>query len=100
MISISFEASCLRMPNINSCLRMVEAFSTSCSSANASNSTGFLDFKSWSFSSAIAVVLGREIEDAGFDQGRREQMGRLLRRIRSFERAVGRETGFHCLERT
>ena len=37
---MSRDASCFKIANINSCLRMIEAFSTSCSSANASNSVG------------------------------------------------------------
>ena len=57
MMSISFWASCLRIANINSCLRMVEAFSTLCSSAKPSNSMGDLDLRSWSFISRMRVIL-------------------------------------------
>src|SRR5512139_1499646 len=53
MISTSWVASCFRMANISSCLRMVLAFSTWCSSAKATSSGGVLDFKSWSFISRI-----------------------------------------------
>src|SRR5215216_1344636 len=53
MMSTSFCASCLRMANISSCLRMVLAFSTSCSSAKPSSSVGDLDLRSWSFISRI-----------------------------------------------
>src|SRR5258708_20744617 len=53
MMSISFAASCLRIANICSCLRMVEAFSTACSSAKASSSVGVLDLRSWSFISRM-----------------------------------------------
>src|SRR3977135_376072 len=56
MISISLEASCLRIANINSCLRIVEAFSTVCSSAKASNSVGVLDLRSWSFISRMRAI--------------------------------------------
>src|SRR5437764_1287228 len=53
MMSISLAASCLRIANICSCLRMVEAFSTACSSAKASSSVGVLDLRSWSFISRM-----------------------------------------------
>src|SRR6516165_1864117 len=53
MMSMSLEASCLRIANINSCLRIVDAFSTLCSSAKPSNSTGDLDLRSWSFISRM-----------------------------------------------
>src|SRR3954468_10984742 len=56
MMSISFVASCLRIANICSCLRMVEAFSTACSSAKASSSTGDLDLRSWSFISRMRGI--------------------------------------------
>ncbi len=46
-------ASCLRMANISSCLRMVLAFSTSCSSAKERSSAGVLDLRSWSFISRM-----------------------------------------------
>ena len=39
-------ASCLRMANISSCLRMVLAFSTPFSSANETSSAGVLDLRS------------------------------------------------------
>ena len=39
-MSVSRMESCLRMPNISSCLRIVEAFSTSLLSANCSSSAG------------------------------------------------------------
>src|SRR3954464_5512778 len=57
MMSTSFKASCLRIANISSCLRIVLAFSISCSSANARSSGGDLDFRSWSFISRMRVVL-------------------------------------------
>ena len=57
MMSISWVASCLRIANISSCLRMVLAFSTSCSSAKDTSSAGVLDLRSWSFISRIGVVL-------------------------------------------
>src|SRR5215475_4276170 len=53
MMSTSLVASCFRMANISSCLRMVLAFSTWCSSAKASNSVGDLTLRSWSFISRI-----------------------------------------------
>src|SRR5262249_20850988 len=53
MMSTSLVASCLRMANISSCLRIVLAFSTWCSSAKASNSVGDLTLRSWSFISRI-----------------------------------------------
>src|SRR5262252_3275422 len=57
MMSTSRLASCLRIANISSCLRMVLAFSTSSSSAKVRSSVGDLDFKSWSFISRMRVVL-------------------------------------------
>src|SRR3954464_4198927 len=57
MMSTSFSASCLRIANISSCLRIVLAFSISCSSANARSSGGDLDFRSCSFISRMRVVL-------------------------------------------
>ena len=45
------------MANISSCLRMVLAFSISCSSAKARSSGGDLDFRSCSFISRMRVVL-------------------------------------------
>src|SRR5215470_3930508 len=60
MMSMSFEASCFRIANINSCLRMVDAFSTLCSSAKPSNSTGDFDLRSWSFISRMRVVPMRD----------------------------------------
>src|SRR5262249_4928119 len=57
MMSMSFAASCFRMANINSCLRIVDAFSTLCSSAKPSNSTGDLDLRSCSFISRMRVFL-------------------------------------------
>src|SRR3954464_9081860 len=75
MISTSLAASCLRIANICSCLRMVEAFSTACSSAKASSSVGDLDLRSWSFISRIGGFLEssgglREKRNAG--KGREE----------------------------
>src|SRR4029450_4191051 len=49
MISVSLEASCLRMANISSCLRMALAFSTPVSSAKLSSSVGDLTLRSCSF---------------------------------------------------
>src|SRR5579872_2688743 len=54
-ISVSRAESCLRMPNISSCLRIVLAFSTSSSSANETSSAGVLDLRSWSFISRMRV---------------------------------------------
>ena len=56
-MSVSRAESCLRMPNISSCLRIVDAFSTSSSSANETSSAGVLVFSSWSFISRIRNVL-------------------------------------------
>src|SRR5262245_39644863 len=56
MMSTSLVASCLRMANISSCLRMVLAFSISCSSAKARSSGGVLDLRSCSFISRMRVV--------------------------------------------
>src|ERR1700752_501995 len=56
MMSTSFAASCLRIANICSCLRMVEAFSTACSLAKARSSVGDLDLRSWSFISRIRGI--------------------------------------------
>src|SRR5690348_5313795 len=52
-MSVSRADSCLRMPNISSCLRMVEAFSTSNSSAKETSSAGVLPLSSCSFISRI-----------------------------------------------
>src|ERR1700742_4123357 len=66
MMSTSLAASCLRIANICSCLRMVEAFSTACSSAKARSSVGDLDLRSWSFISRIrGIPKGRP---AGFEK--------------------------------
>src|SRR5712691_12105686 len=62
MISVSRTASCLRMPNISSCLRMVLAFSTSSSSANDTSSAGVLALRSWSF---ISRMRGSPMEGTG-----------------------------------
>src|SRR6516165_8246453 len=76
-MSISFWASCLRIANISSCLRMVEAFSTLCSSAKPSNSVGDLDLRSWSFISRMRVIL---VDDrrkyADQEDGRERTAGR------------------------
>src|ERR1700677_1770254 len=64
-MSISLAATCLRMANINSCLRMVEAFSTVCFPAKLSNSTGDLDLTSWSFISRMRLILGRPAQYDG-----------------------------------
>src|SRR5262245_41808092 len=53
MMSTSCVASCFRIANISSCLRIVLAFSTWCSSANTTRSAGVLDLRSWSFISRI-----------------------------------------------
>ena len=45
MISVSLAASCLRMANICSCLRMELAFSTPTSSAKLKSSVGVFDFE-------------------------------------------------------
>src|ERR1700759_2994391 len=52
-MSVSAAASCLRIANISSCLRMVLAFSTPFSSANETSSAGVLDLRSWSLISRI-----------------------------------------------
>src|SRR6476661_4117911 len=57
-MSVSRAESCLRMPNISSCLRIVDAFSTSSSSANETSSAGVLAFSSWSFISRIQMSYG------------------------------------------
>src|SRR6185503_19090588 len=49
MMSVSLEASCLRMANISSCLRMALAFSTPVSSAKLKSSVGVLTLRSCSF---------------------------------------------------
>src|ERR1700730_9337919 len=54
-MSVSRIDSCLRMPNISSCLRMVLAFSTSSSSAKETSSAGVLALRSWSFISRMRV---------------------------------------------
>src|SRR5260221_14093700 len=61
-MSISWIASCLRMANISSCLRMVLAFSTPFSSANETSSAGVFALRSWSFISRIGVVLWSNLE--------------------------------------
>src|SRR5262245_66658825 len=65
MMSVSRTESCLRMPNISSCLRMVLAFSTSSSSANDTSSAGVLDFSSWSLISRMRVVMGMAATGGG-----------------------------------
>src|SRR3979411_2325629 len=62
MISVSRIESCLRMPNISSCLRMVLAFSTSSSSAKDTSSAGVLALRSWSF---ISRIRGSPMEGIG-----------------------------------
>src|SRR5215813_4996662 len=82
MISTSWVASCLRIANISSCLRMVLAFSTWCSSANATSSAGVLDLRSWSFISRIGglrpwKIYRRRLENkklAPSDLGERSQV--------------------------
>src|ERR1700720_2113156 len=66
-------ANCLRIANINSCLRMIEAFSTSCFSAKASSSVGDFSFKSCSLISCI----GRKSLEGWRGSGRAEKGGRL-----------------------
>src|ERR1051325_8011330 len=91
MMSISLAASCFRMANICSCLRMVEAFSTACSSAKARSSVGDLDLRSWSFISRIwGIPKGRP---AGFEKwaapGRGREVAGLAREIRLPDRVSG-----------
>src|ERR1700722_12579459 len=81
-MSASRAESCLRMPNISSCLRMVEAFSTSSSSAKETSSAGDLVLSSWSFISRIRNILwklgqrqDRDRGDAGGKKGRRSWVG-------------------------
>src|SRR3954454_8915779 len=62
MMSVSWIASCFRMANISSCLRMVLAFSTPFSSANETSSAGVFDLRSWRFISRIGVVLWSNLE--------------------------------------
>src|SRR5262245_61887716 len=84
-MSVSRAESCLRMPNISSCLRIVDAFSTSSSSANETSSAGVLAFSSWSFISRIQNVLwklGRQRvgkRDAADWKRRRSAVGLGLR---------------------
>src|SRR5215213_8417706 len=66
MMSTSLVASCLRIANICSCLRMVEAFSTACSSAKAKSSVGDLDLRSWSFISRMRGI--PKSRPAGFEK--------------------------------
>src|SRR5215468_1806328 len=87
MMSTSRLASCLRIANISSCLRMVLAFSTSSSSANVRSSVGDLDFKSWSFISRMRVVLGGYLAGAFQKWAGRNKGGN--RRIRDEIRALG-----------
>src|SRR3954466_15336761 len=73
MMSTSLAASCFRIANICSCLRMVEAFSTACSSAKARSSVGDLDLRSWSFISRMrGIPKGRP---AGFEKWQRREGG-------------------------
>src|SRR6516225_8421024 len=62
MISVSRIDSCLRMPNISSCLRLVLAILTSSSSAKETRSAGVLALRSWSF---ISRIRGRPMEMTG-----------------------------------
>ena len=57
MMSVFWLASCLRMANICSCLRMELALSTPISSAKLSSSVGVLLFKSWSFISLTGAIV-------------------------------------------
>src|SRR3982751_370076 len=61
MMSISWVASCLRIANISSCLRIVLAFSTLFSSAKATSSAAVLDLRSCSLISRIGVVLWNDL---------------------------------------
>src|SRR6476659_10652145 len=91
MMSISLAASCLRMANICSCLRMVEAFSTACSSAKARSSVGDLDLRSWSFISRMRGLL-RVVRRALRNGQRREGGGEvagLARKILLPDRVSG-----------
>src|ERR1700749_2907297 len=77
-MSVSAAASCLRMANISSCLRMVLAFSTPFSSANETSSAGVLDLRSWSLISRIGggpVEYLRGGVQAGFRKSGREKGG-------------------------
>src|ERR1700689_4941197 len=65
MICTSTLASCLRIANINSCLRIVDAFSTSFSSANTRSSVGDFCFNSLSFISRIGGPCSRTCGRAG-----------------------------------
>src|SRR5579859_951237 len=71
-MSVSAIASCLRIANISSCLRMVLAFSTPFSSANETSSAGVLDLRSWSFISRIGVVLWSNFTKEGVRGGFRK----------------------------
>src|SRR5262245_54413827 len=73
MMLVSLMASCLRMPNISSCLRMVEAFSTSFSSAKARSSDGVLDLRSWSVISRMRVSPGNGV--GGDENARAKRRG-------------------------
>src|SRR5215510_9007280 len=59
MISVSLAASCFKMANISSCLRMALAFSTPASSAKLSSSVGVLTLRSWSFISLTMSCMGK-----------------------------------------
>src|ERR1700751_4294098 len=77
-MSVSAAASCLRIANISSCLRMVLAFSTPFSSANETSSAGVLDLRSWSLISRIGggpVEYLRGGVQAGFRKSGREKRG-------------------------
>src|SRR6201995_6181779 len=82
-MSVSAAASCLRIANISSCLRMVLAFSTPFSSANETSSAGVLDLRSWSLISRIGVVLWRTFQRegvrGGFRKSGREKNGPQLK---------------------
>src|SRR5271166_5227290 len=81
-MSVSRAESCLRIPNISSCLRIVLAFSTSSSSAKETSSAGDLVFSSWSFISRIQNFLWEWASD-GWDcdvtGGKKEAAGLGLR---------------------
>src|SRR2546423_11557738 len=65
MMSVSLAASCLRMANISSCLRMALAFSTPVSSAKLKSSVGDLTLRSCSFISLTTSCIRNSPDGLG-----------------------------------
>src|SRR5690242_15871827 len=78
-MSVSAIASCFRMANISSCLRMVLAFSTPFSSAKETSSAGVFDLRSWSLISRIGVVLWSNFQEEGGARWLQEKRARKKR---------------------